>query len=207
MTPRIQALEAQIIDLKKQLSAARREAEPEPVRDYTLRTPAGEPVTLRSLFGDKRDLLVVHNMGQRCVYCTLWADGFIGLAPHLSDRAAFVLSSPDEPAVLQAFAASRSWPFRCVSTHGSTFTRDLGYATLREATPGNPSPPNQPNRESYLPGVSAFRLMDDGVIVRTGHTTFGPGDDFCALWPMIDLLHGGTSELGGRGKWSPKYAY
>ena len=47
-----------------------------------LRTLAGE-TTLLDLFGDRDTLLAIHNMGQGCRYCTLWADGFNGLLPHL----------------------------------------------------------------------------------------------------------------------------
>lgn len=188
MTPEIDALHAQIDALKKQLSAARRAAVPQPVRDYTFANPDGSPVTLRALFDAKRDLVVIHNMGKACVYCTLWADGLRGYTDHLSDRAALVLSSPDEPAVLRAFAVSRAWRFRCVSTQGGTsgFSRDMGF---------------EPEPDRYWPGVSAFRLQDDGTIVRTGKAQFGPGDDFCAVWPLMDLLH-----LGDAG-WAPKYAY
>jgi hypothetical protein len=39
---------------------------------------------------------------------------------------------------------------------------------------------------------------DDGRIVRTGRAAFGPGDDYCAVWPLFDLLEGGV------GKWEPK---
>lgn len=188
MTPEIDAINAQIDALKKQRSAALRAARPQPVGEYTLANPDGSAVTLRDLFGSKRDLLVVHNMGKACVYCTLWADGLNGYAAHLADRAAFVLSSPDEPAVLRDFAASRAWRFRCVSTQGGKtgFARDMGF---------------EPEPRRYWPGVSAFRLQDDGSIVRTGKAQFGPGDDFCAVWPLLDLLH-----LGDAG-WAPKFEY
>ena len=50
----------------------------------------GREATLSSLFGDRGGLIVVHNMGRDCSYCTMWADGFTGLLPHLESRAAFV---------------------------------------------------------------------------------------------------------------------
>lgn len=186
MNDNVESLQKQIDDLKKQLSMARRAIKPEPVRDYELRTPDDRPVPLSMLFRGKPDLLVVHNMGRRCPYCTLWADGFVGLTPHLMDRAGFALSSPDDPEVLRDFAASRGWTFPIVSTRGSTFAPDLGF----EPEPGR-----------HWPGVSAFRKLADGRIERTGKATFGPGDDFCAVWPMFDLLSGGV------GGWAPKYSY
>src|SRR5262245_145337 len=87
-----------IADLRREMRALRMEAEPEEVRDYELVTPQG-PVRLSSLFGGKRDLIVIHNMGVSCAYCTLWADGYNGVYHHLVERAAFVLSSPDPPDV------------------------------------------------------------------------------------------------------------
>src|SRR5262245_42651035 len=107
--PEIQAIEEQIRALKKKLTEARRRATPRRVADYDFRTAEGKPIKLSALFGGKPDLIVIHNMGQKCVYCTLWADGFNGVWRHLADRAALVVSSPDEPAAMKAFAQSRGW--------------------------------------------------------------------------------------------------
>jgi hypothetical protein len=51
---------------------------------------------------------------------------------------------------------------------------------------------------SSLPGVSALRRAVDGSLVPTGRAEFGPGDDFCAVWPLFDLLEGGA------GDWAPQ---
>ncbi len=186
MNDQIRALEKEIGGLKKKLAEARRSAKPEKVSDYTLAAWDGKRVKLSELFGSKRDLIVIHNMGRKCVYCTLWADGINGLHEHLSDRAAFVVCSPDEPAVQKEFAAGRAWRFRMVSGAGSTFIKDMGF----EPKPGEP-----------WPGVSAFHKNDDSTIERTGTANFGPGDDFCAVWPLLDLLAGGPAG------WEPKYSY
>lgn len=182
----IDSLYEQIDALKKRVTELRRTQEPEVVSNYTFRSADGAPVTLRQLFGKQRDLLVVHNMGQKCVYCTLWADSVTGYTDHLLSRCSFALSSPDEPPVLKAFAASRGWNFPVVSHAGSTFAKDMGF---------NPTP------NEYHPGISGYRLLDDGTIVRTGWARFGPGDDFCPTWPMFDLL------WGGAGDWAPKLQY
>jgi hypothetical protein len=52
-----------------------------------------------------------------------------------------------------------------------------------------------------MPGVSAFRKLDDGTIVRTGPDVFGPGDDYGSPFPLVDLLEGGI------GDWEPQLAY
>lgn len=169
--------------LKQRLSEARRASVPESVGEYTFAGPSGHAVSLRELFGHKTDLLVIHNMGKRCVYCTMWADGLNGLAEYLLDRSGLVLTTPDEPAIAQEFARSRGWKFPVVSLAGNRFARDMGF---------------EPETGRHMPGVSAFLLKPDGQIVRTGSAQFGPGDDFCPAWAMFDLLSGGA------GTWTPK---
>jgi len=75
-----------IAEIRGRMREAQASVEPEPVRDYEFTTPDG-PVRLSQLFGDKRDLFVIHNMGRSCPACTLWADGFNGSYPHIADRA------------------------------------------------------------------------------------------------------------------------
>lgn len=187
MLDEVSMLEKQIHELKGKLSQARRRAAAEPVGEYEFRdATTGRAVSLAELFGEKDDLLVLHNMGRRCVYCTLWADGMNGFTEHLNDRAAFVLCSADDAATAKEFASSRGWRYRVVSGAGSDFAKDMGFMP----EPGKP-----------WPGISAFHRNEDGSIVRTGRATLGPGDDFCAVWPMFDML------AGGAGEWSPKYTY
>jgi predicted dithiol-disulfide oxidoreductase (DUF899 family) len=185
MNAEISKLHRQIASLKKRLRNAQQKAEPKKVKNFTLATPKGD-VALRDLFGRKRDLIVVHNMGRSCPYCTLWADGYNGLVEHIESRAAFVVVSPDAPKAQQKFAKSRGWKFKMASDKTGAFTKAMGYLK---------------SKSGWWPAVSAFHLQDDGTIVRTGTAVFGPGDDFCALWPMFDLLKGGA------GRWSPKYRY
>ncbi|MCY3748055.1 MAG: DUF899 family protein, partial [Chloroflexi bacterium] len=60
-------------DLEKaqqRLKEVRRRVPSEPVQDYRLRGPDG-PVRLSELFGAKSDLILIHNMGTGCPYCTM----------------------------------------------------------------------------------------------------------------------------------------
>lgn len=168
---------------KADLLAARRAAGPEPVEDWELARPDGTAVRLGELFGDHDDLLVVHNMGRGCRYCTLWADGFRGYVDHLDRCCAFVLCSHDPPAVVGAFAAERGWNFPCVSGADCGFGRAMGYVD----DAGRPQP-----------GVSSFHRNPDGTIVRVAHAPFGPGDDFCPVWPLLDLLQDGKGDFTPR---------
>ncbi|MGH7682307.1 MAG: DUF899 family protein, partial [Candidatus Eiseniibacteriota bacterium] len=143
------------------------------------------PVKLSQLFGDKTDLVVIHNMGKGCRYCTVWADGFNGVLPHLESRAAFVVCSPDSIDVQQQFAGSRGWKFRMVSAHGSRFTEDMGFRS----------------EKSWMPGVSTFHKAPDGTIVRVAKAPFGPFDPFSGIWHVLALLREGVND------WEPRYTY
>jgi predicted dithiol-disulfide oxidoreductase (DUF899 family) len=114
---------------------AQASSEPEEVKDYEFAVPGGT-TRLSALFGDKDTLFVVHNMGMSCAYCTLWADGFNGVYDHVRNRAAFVVSSPDEPAKQREFAGSRHWKFPMVSHQGTTFAADMGYRRDNGFPPG-----------------------------------------------------------------------
>jgi len=143
------------------------------VQDYVLKDRNNKEVKISELFGDKQDLVLIHNMGKSCSYCTMWADGFNGIFPHIEKRAAFVLVSPDAPEVQRDFADSRGWKFKMYSGKDSPFIRDMGYQT---------------NKGDYWPGASAFRKDEDGKITRVSKTVFGPGDYFCSVWHFFDML-------------------
>lgn len=185
MNEEIESLQKQLVACRERLTAARRRLPSEPVEDYTLRRADGSAVKLSELFAGKPDLLVIHNMGRRCAYCTLWADGFTGFTPHIQSRAALVLVSPDEPTVLAEFAQSRGWNYPLASAYGTSFIRDLGFES---------------NDGMAQPGVSALR-REGGAITRVARDSFGPGDAYCSIWHLFDLLKDGANG------WEPKYQY
>jgi predicted dithiol-disulfide oxidoreductase (DUF899 family) len=181
---RVDGYRKEIMALREKMRAARDAIEPAQVEDYQLADGSG-PVTLSQLFGDKSELIVIHNMGNSCAYCTLWADGYNGVADHLANRAAFVVVSPDAPETQKKFADSRGWTFRMASHGGGAFAADMGYKS---------------QKGGWLPGVSVFR-KEDGKIVRVSDTQLGPYDDFCNVWHLFDLLPGGAAG------WVPKVTY
>jgi len=178
--------------LRVEMRQAEAAVEPEEVADYALQTSNG-PVKLSELFGSKKDLFVIHNMGRSCIYCTMWADGYNGVYDHLADRAAFVISSPDAPDVQKAFAESRGWRFPMVSHMGTTFAADMGYRRRFEDE-------NDEKVGGWHPGISVFRKEGDKIL-RVSDTDLGPGDDFCAVWHLFDMLPQGADG------WRPKYQY
>lgn len=184
MNDQIKKLTMEVMSAKTKLREAIESSPPEQVKDWELKSVDGTTVKLSQLFGDKSELLVIHNMGRGCHYCSLWGDAMIGIAPHLQQRCGFVLCSNDPPESVKEFAKVRNWTFPCVSGDGSDFAKAMGY---KEET------------GRALPGVSAFHKNADSSIVRTGDTFFGPGDDFCGVWPMLDLIK------GGMGDWEPAH--
>ncbi len=163
---RLSALEREIVSLRRQL--AQRD-----IADYQFTAWGGQPIQLSELFGEGDQLILIHNMGFACPYCTMWADGFNGLLPYIEERAAFVVASPDDVNAQEKGAAERGWHFRMVSTKGSPFANDMGF----ETEDGQP-----------MPGVSTFVRIDDATIRRHDSAPFGSGDKFCAVWSFFDLL-------------------
>lgn len=182
----VDELEYQIQDLTRKVAELRRQRPREEVSDVALLDVEGREASLASLFGRQNRLILVHNMGRNCSYCAMWADGFVSLLPYLTSRAAFVLTSPDKPELLKAFAHAHGWNFPVYSTAGSTFTRDMGF---------------DDEKEGYMPGVSVFTREDDGTIYRVSRAEFAPGDNFCSVWHFFDLLPEGVDG------WEPDRAY
>lgn len=181
----IERQETEILTAKRRLAELRQQAPPEEFPDYELKAWDGGTTKLSELFGDRDDLILVHNMGKSCTYCTMWADGINGVLDHLENRAAVVVVSPDPPEVQQEFARGRGWRFRMVSAEASSLNRDAGFEE-------NGSP---------MPGVSTFRRGGEGKVYRVASAEFGPGDDFCSTWHFLDLLDGGPKG------WEPRYRY
>ena len=185
----IDALQNEVDLAKQRLIEARKRRPKESIQEYIFKDVNGNEVRLSELFGEKDDLILVHNMGTGCRHCTMWADGFTGLVPHLEDRAAFVVCSPDKPDVQKKFAEKRNWNFRMISAVENSFIKDMGFWEEGGPYPG-------PWR-----GVSTFHRDYDGKIYRVAKTHFSPSDDFCPVWPFLDMLESGTNG------WEPKYSY
>jgi predicted dithiol-disulfide oxidoreductase (DUF899 family) len=181
----IGVLYKQIEKTREKILELRKSAEPEPVKDYSLKDWKGNDVMLSSLFDERDELLVIHNMGRRCTYCTLWADGFNGLALPINDRMPFVVISPDTPEVQKEFSESRGWKFKMLSAEGTSFIKDLGF---------------EPEPKQYWPGVSAL-IRKEGKIYRASYDNLGPGDFYCSAWHLFDLF---PKQDNG---WQPRYDY
>ena len=157
-------------------------------------------VRLSELFAPGKDeLIVIHYMfgaasEKPCPMCTMWADGYNGVAPHVADKVNFALVAKADLAKLRAWARGRGWTnLRLLSSHDSSFNRD--YHVEDESG-------------GQRPGVSVFVREPAGEI-RHFYTTeaiLAPGhhraiDLYSPVWSLYDLLP------GGRGSWMPRFSY
>jgi len=204
-------LEAEIAlkDQVEKVAALRRELTTDtPVEDYMFvegprdLASGDTPVTnvkLSELFETPdQPLLLVHFMyGKKqtsfCPMCTMWADGYNGVVPHLRQRANFAILVAGGLADARRFARSRGWHnIRFLSSGDATIKADLGF---EDAHGGQ------------LPGVSAFKLEDGGprhfysggAIMGNDH--YRGMDLLTPVWNFFDLLP------EGRGDWFPSLSY
>ena len=183
MTEKIQKIEKQLYELTTRLNELRKASLGDEVPNYTFSTQDGD-VSLLELFGENDQLLVIHNMGQGCRYCTLWADGFNGFVPHLESAMSVVLVSKDPPDVQRTFANSRGWRFRLASHGGGDYIREQ---TVMKG-------------EGNEPGAVVYE-RDGDKIRRKNAAAFGPGDLYCSIWNLLGMAGLGVSD------WTPQYRY
>lgn len=180
---RIAEIQQRIFELTGELGALLKQSRGAEVPDYRFASGSGE-VSLLELFAGRDTLLAIHNMGQGCRYCTVWADGFNGFLPHLENAMSVVLLSKDPPELQRRFANERGWRFRLAS-HG-------GGAYIREQTVVD-------GQDNY-PGAVVYKREGDRVL-RFNACVFGPGDLYCSLWSLLALAGMGAQD------WTPQYSY
>ncbi|MGI9490863.1 MAG: DUF899 family protein [Geminicoccaceae bacterium] len=176
-------LEYEIMEKAQQLAALRREEGDVEVEDYVFQTVDGE-ISLSALFSSRKRLLVIHNMGQGCRYCTLWADGINGVLSHLEDAMGVALVSKDTPELQRRMALDRGWRFRTAS-HGG------GRYMAEQCAMGE---------HANYPGAAVYERKG-GKIVKRGRTAFGPGDLYSPVWHFLALAGLGHSD------WTPQFQY
>ncbi|NIP15587.1 MAG: DUF899 domain-containing protein [Pseudomonadales bacterium] len=180
---RIEALERQIFELTAELQELRKANVGDEVPNYTFATLNGE-ASLLDLFGSQDRLLAIHNMGQGCRYCTLWADGLNSFLPHLESAMSVVLLSRDPPDTQRRFANSRAWQYRLASHGGGEY---ISEQTVLEG-------------QTNMPGAVVYE-RSGSTIRRKNACIFGPGDLYCSIWNFLALA--GLDESN----WTPQYRY
>jgi predicted dithiol-disulfide oxidoreductase (DUF899 family) len=183
MNSEITALESQIGELTSKLNQLRTQVQPTEINNYPFETLNGT-TTLLELFGSRDQLLVIHNMGQGCRYCTLWADGLNGFVSHLESAMAVVLVSRDAPDLQRKFANSRGWRFNLASHGGGDYIQEQ---TVIEGS----------NNE---PGAVVYQRKGEAIF-RKNACVFGPGDLYCPMWFLLGMAGLGEQD------WTPQYNY
>ena len=183
MSEDIKQIEQQIYELNEKLTELRKASPSEKVSNYSFKTLEGE-TTLLDMFGENDKLLLIHNMGQGCRYCMLWADGFNGFLPHLESAMSVTLVSKDSPELQRQYANSRGWRFRLASHEGGDYIKE------QTVTPG----------EVNSPGAVFYERVGNDIF-RKNSSEFGPGDIYCSMWGLLGLA--GMSEAD----WTPQYNY
>jgi predicted dithiol-disulfide oxidoreductase (DUF899 family) len=162
---------------------------------------AATTVRLSELFtSPDRPLVIYHLMYGKaqttpCPMCTLWIDGYNGVAHHLQQNIDFAIAAAADLAPLRDYARSRRWDrLRLLSCGDSSFKYDLG------------SEDDEGNQDST---VSVFTLGPDGTPrhIYSAHPRMADDVDqrgvdlLCPLWHLLDLTP------PGRGEWYPSLDY
>ncbi|HLZ26211.1 MAG TPA: DUF899 family protein [Chloroflexota bacterium] len=159
------------------------------------------PVRLSELFtAPDRPLVIYHLMYGKlqtspCPMCTMWIDGFNGVAQHLAQNVDFAVAAAAELPALRDHARHRGWTnLRLLSCGTSTFKFDLGSEDAAGEQDSS---------------ISVFSRATDGTIRH--HYTAQPrmaedidqrGIDLLSpVWNVLDL----TPQ--GRGDWYAELEY
>jgi predicted dithiol-disulfide oxidoreductase (DUF899 family) len=158
-------------------------------------------VRLSELFtGADRSLVVYHFMYGRkqtspCPMCTLFIDGWNGVAHHLAQNVDVAIAAAADPTALRAHARTRGWDrLRLLSCDANTFKYDLG------------SEDREGNQDSM---VSVFTRDADGTLRQfySAHPSMALDikerglDLLCPVYHVLDL----TPQ--GRGDWYAQLSY
>jgi predicted dithiol-disulfide oxidoreductase (DUF899 family) len=183
--------EIELMQQRERVAQQRRDLPPGPVMpNYAFDNGT---VTLEELVTD-RPLIVYHLMYGKaqttpCPMCTMWIDGFNGVAQHIARNADFAVAAAAEPDDLQRFGRERGWDqLRLLSCGDNTFKRDLR------------SEDEDGNQDST---ISVFARDGEGAIRH--HYTTRPRmaediqergiDLYAPVWHLLDLTP------AGRGDW------
>lgn len=158
-------------------------------------------ITLSDLFEDPGRPLILYQFmyggaqTKPCPMCSMWIDGFSGVARHLGQWANFAIVAQADVGTIRDWARTRGWTnLRLVSSAPSSLKHDLGF---------------QNDEGAQMPGLSVFVRRSDGAL-RHFYSVSAHLDDehprrgldlYTPVWSLMDLMP------GGRGDWLPKREY
>jgi predicted dithiol-disulfide oxidoreductase (DUF899 family) len=210
LAARLELLEAEKQHMRQgdELARQRQELPWVPIeKEYVFETDSGER-TLAELFDGRSQLLVYHFMfgfGYRvdeqnpgCTGCSLVADHFDGVIPHLNGRGVTLVAESLAPLEdLQRYKERMGWRFPWVSSLGSEFRYDFG-AAFTEEQQRKGAQYNFRLWDHPLPqkeGMSAFAILD-GVVHNT-YSTYERGvEQLMGTYRYLDVAPLGRNEEG-----------
>ncbi|MGW8801071.1 DUF899 family protein [Streptomyces sp. NPDC055775] len=158
-------------------------------------------VRLSELFtAPGRDLVVYHFMygkqqTQPCPMCTMWIDGFNGIAHHVAQNVDFAIVAAADLPTLRAHARDRQWEnLRLLSAGAGTFKYDLGSEDAEGNQDSTVSVFTRDNDGSVRHFYSAHPRMSDDIDQR-GIDLLSP------VWHILDLTR------QGRDNWFAELSY
>lgn len=205
---KLHVAELELRDQRERVATLRRELPADTaVSDYTFQEgPANlaedgpiQNVRLSELAASGRPVVIYQFMYGRaqdkpCPMCSMWIDGFCGVARHLEQNVTFAVVAAAPIAELRAWGAEREWDrLRLLSCDANSFKSDLHFET---------------EDGSQLPGLSVFVRNDDGTLRHFYSVSAVMGTDeyrgidlLTPVWNLLDLLP------TGRGNWMPSREY
>lgn len=211
MRDELSEAEMALREQREKVAALRRQLPPDTVveddpvflegpRDLSAGDAPVREVRLSELLAESdQPLVLMHFMFGKaqerpCPMCTLWADGYDGIVPHLAQRVNFAVLVAGDVAEFRRYARERGWRHvRILSAGTSTLKRDLSFE-------------DETGRQS--PGVSVFTRAEDGGVrhfysggAETDDGGFRGMDLLSSFWSFLDL----TPE--GRGDFMPRKSY
>jgi predicted dithiol-disulfide oxidoreductase (DUF899 family) len=163
--------------------------------------------TLQDLFGGRSQLVVYHFMFHPddkvgCPHCSLRADGFSGVIPHLNQRdVTMVVVSRAPYSKLVDYQKRMGWNFKWVSSGGSDFNFDFQTSFTPEEMEAKRAMYNYTLRDPLArerEGHSIFYKDESGAVFHT-YSCYDRGNDKLNIhYHYLDLVPKGRDE-GGRG--------
>jgi predicted dithiol-disulfide oxidoreductase (DUF899 family) len=173
----IRQLEKEIWEQTVRLEMLRKNNKATKVKNYQLQTLGGK-TSLMDCFAGKDKMLVIHNMGQNCRWCTAWGDIINAALPYLESEFSVVLVSGDLPQAQRTFALSRHWDFRMVSHSNNEYISEQSIIS----------------GEKNIPGIVCYERSGENILLKNA-SAFYPGDAFNPIFHLLSVGGIGLKEF------------
>jgi predicted dithiol-disulfide oxidoreductase (DUF899 family) len=199
--------EKQFTKLSDEMSQQRRALPWEAVeQEYVFEGPDGKQ-TLSELFDGRSQLVIYHFMFHPdeevgCPHCSLRADGFNGIIPHLKQRDVTMAVVSRAPySKLAQYQKRMGWNFKWLSSNDTNFNSDYYVSFTPEEMAEKKAFYNytrQDPQRSEREGHSVFYKDESGAVFHTYSCYFRGNDMLNIHYHYLDMVPKGRDE-GDRG--------